>query len=340
MNSGLSYPGSLLDADRLSLVGVAKNCGKTTTLMSLIEHRPDELAAPSLVSIGIDGEAEDALLGTKKPPVRVQKGQWVASAGRLLQRSTARVEYVQSLGVDTPVGRVYVCRVVDDGTVTLAGLRHRRELIRAVNALQQLGPGPVWVDGAYGRLMGAHPDVSRSVVVATGAVVADDITGVVERTDHLVSRLQTDPVADDAHRRAIEDAVAQNRLLFVGDNGDTTAPSIRSAVTGLGEALDQFDGSIDAVAIPGLVSDRVAEQLLTVDDATLLVPDPTVLHVDPGLWRRLHDRWNVQVLHPVEPVAVSYNPTSVDGTGVDARRLHRALSERFDDLVVFDPCRL
>src|SRR5438067_2632042 len=57
---------------RLSLLGLAKNVGKTTTPNHLVatllgEHlyRSDELA---LTSLGLDGEAIDALTGFPKPP--------------------------------------------------------------------------------------------------------------------------------------------------------------------------------------------------------------------------------------------------------------------------------
>src|SRR5260221_11001977 len=56
---------------RLSLVGLSKNVGKTTTTNHLLEtllgerlYRAQELA---LTSLGLDGEATDALTGLPKP---------------------------------------------------------------------------------------------------------------------------------------------------------------------------------------------------------------------------------------------------------------------------------
>lgn len=339
MNPASSQLLNIANRDRIAFVGVAKNCGKTTTLTSLLRLRDDERDLPALVSIGVDGEAEDALLGTKKPPIHVEPDQWIATADSALRQCTARVEYAESPGIDTPAGRIYICRVLDAGTIKLAGLRRHSELIRTIGLLRELGAGPVWVDGAYGRLMAAHPELSDAVVVATGAVAADNVDDVVSKTAHLVDRLQLPPITDDTFGDAIDRAVADDRPFVVDTSGDIHPLATRSAVAGITDALEAFD-HIDAIAIPGLVSNRVAEQLLAFGEATLLVPDPTVLHPDPTLFNSLHNRWQIRVLHPITPLAVSYNPTAPDGNGFNARSLHESLKQRFDDLVVFDPCRI
>src|SRR5690554_2852378 len=79
---------------RLAVVGVAKNCGKTTTLNALIEKHRDRPVG--LVSVGIDGEQSDVLLGTEKPAIVVEEGHWVVSAEQALSRSTAPLEYVEA----------------------------------------------------------------------------------------------------------------------------------------------------------------------------------------------------------------------------------------------------
>lgn len=328
---------SVTTCDRLSVVGVAKNCGKTTTLTSLLRIRDSGLASPSLLSIGVDGETEDALLGTDKPPIHVRRNQWIVTADSALRNSTARVEYVEPLGLTTPIGDVYVCRVLEPGTIKLAGLRQHADVVRAVDVLERLGPGPVWIDGAYGRLTSAHPDVTDAVVVATGAVAGSTVTDVVGETVHLVSRLSAPTAESRSHRDLIDQAIGRRRLLLLDEDGDAIELPVRSAVAGLDELRDHWDDNIEAVAIPGLISDRVVEQLLAFDDATLLVPDPTVLQMKSSLWSTFRNRWTIRVLHAVEPVGVSYNPTSVDGNGFDATTLKSALEQRLTEPFIFDP---
>jgi hypothetical protein len=79
---------------RLSLIGLSKNVGKTTTTNHLLEtlvaersYRVDELA---LTSLGLDGEAVDALTGLPKPRYIPQEGLLVATTVDLLREGEAR----------------------------------------------------------------------------------------------------------------------------------------------------------------------------------------------------------------------------------------------------------
>lgn len=329
----------LVEQSRLAIVGIAKNCGKTTTLNRLLRHRRAAgLAPPGLVSTGIDGEPTDLLAGMDKPPIAVHSGQWVVSAGQALRQSTARVEYVRTLGFSTPLGEVFACRVLDPGEVILAGLRHRRELVAAVRTLEELGADSVWTDGAYGRIAGAHPDVTDAVVVATGLVTADDIAGVVEKTENLVSRLTLQAIVDDADRELIDRAVDAHSVLLRRADGHVVASPHGTAITGLDDFDDWWPSDTAAVAVPGLVSDGVLEALLAAaDQGVLLVPDATVIHADHRLWSRFRDRWTVRTRTAVEVVGISYNPTSAGGGRVDAGVLERELRAIHPIAPVFNP---
>ena len=339
METDLTDIADVAAASRLSVVGTAKNCGKTTTLNALLEHRRrQQLPMPALCSVGIDGESTDALLGTDKPPIRVTPDQWVVSAEQALRRSTARFEYVRSMGHRTPLGEVFVCRVIAAGTAILGGLRHLQDLRRAIELLEDLGIDDIWIDGAYGRLIGTHPDLADGAVVATGAVVAESVDGVVDATTNLVSRLDRPAISDPLHRTAIEQAIARDRVMVVDDEGDIDELHAESALLGLDELDDLWEATTRAVAIPGLISDRVAEELLALGrDHTLLVPDPTVLHIDDSLWRRLRNQWDIRSLRAADIAGISYNPTSIDGRRLDSRLLRRDLGNIRPSTPVFNP---
>ena len=326
---------------RLAIVGVAKNCGKTTALNRLMQLRRRLGAAPpALVSAGIDGEPKDLLLGTEKPPVFVAEDQWVATSEAAIRQSTARFEYVKSLGFTTPLGEVFVCRVLEAGEVILSGLRHRRELVDAVESLAQSGPGPVWVDGAYGRVVGAHPDVAGQVVVATGAICGRDVSEVVDKTDDLVSRLGIATIddGDERGREAMDRALEEGCVVVVDGDEGVLSLQTASAVVGLEELAQRWSPTVEAVAIPGLVSDRVVEELLALGTGRrLYVADPTAIHTEAALWHRLRKSWDVRAARTTEVVGISYNPTAVTGFSLDPGRLKQALRERFPDRPVFDP---
>ncbi|MEG0661801.1 MAG: hypothetical protein RR472_00835, partial [Anaerovoracaceae bacterium] len=53
----------------VSIVGMAKNAGKTTALNYLIEEAMDEGMILGITSTGRDGESTDVVTGTDKPKV-------------------------------------------------------------------------------------------------------------------------------------------------------------------------------------------------------------------------------------------------------------------------------
>lgn len=328
---------------RLALIGVAKNCGKTTTLNFLLASGVCAGRTVGLVSVGIDGEVADLLLGTGKPPILAREGDWVVTARDALLKSSARVEYVASMGFSTPLGEVVCARVIEAGTVVLAGLRHREDLRQAIALLESHGVDLVFVDGAYGRTIGASSGIADGVIVSTGAVLSDKIAVICARTEALIQRLGLEPITLDWQQKLMEQAIAEDRFLLGGAHCAPIASPATSALLGLSEAAERWSDALSAVAIPGLVSDRVVEYLLSLPVAdesaahTLLVPDGTVLQASSRLLRRLRRRWRIRALSAAPILAISVNPSSIAGHEVDAGALCEALQARWPQTLIFNP---
>jgi len=327
---------------RLALIGVAKNCGKTTTLNFLLASGACAGRTVGLVSVGIDGEVADLLLGTRKPPILARTGDWVVTARDALMKSSARVEYVASMGFSTPLGEVVCARVIEEGTVVLAGLRHREDLRQASALMEANGVDLVLIDGAYGRTIGASSGIADAMIVSTGAVLSAKVDVICARTTALIERLALEAIRLDWQRDLMHKALAEDRFLLGAADGHTIASPATSALLGLGEAVDRWSGAMSAVAIPGLVSDRVVEHLLSLPTAdvfepTLLVPDGTVLQASARLLARLRRNWAIRALTAPRILAISINPSSIAGHTVDAAALWDALGARWPQTLIFDP---
>ena len=331
---------------RLALVGLAKNSGKTTTLNALAALARSAGRSLALLSIGVDGEPEDLLLGTIKPRIHVSPDDWIVSAQAALERSSAGLELVASLGLSTPLGELLVARARTTGHVMLAGLRHRGDLQHALDTLSQLQAADlVLIDGAYGRKFAAHGQLSDGIILATGAVLAPTVDRIVARTLDAVSRLQLSAPQLPWQQQLLAEALHQDRCLL---GGPTIAPRPlphASALVGLPRAAHLFDQHVTAVAVPGLVSDAVLETLLAAMSAhaprTLLVSDGTAIQASPRIWRRWRTAQDTacHVAHRASLLAVSVNPTSPTGHRVDGQALVARLREALGDggPVVFDP---
>lgn len=324
---------------RIAFVGVAKNSGKTTTLNFALGQAARRGESVALMSLGIDGESTDALLGTSKPKIYVEPGQWVVTAQKAVENSSVKLEYRHSLGFQTPLGEVFVGRVLTAGNVILAGLRHRKDVLHALEVLGGEDIDRILIDGAYGRIAAASAEVADAIVVSTGAVVSADIQGIVEKTAGLLEPFRLPVVEFARHRMLLERAQASRTALLGMEDGQMLELPHASALVGLSRAAAMWTDWVDAIAIPGLVSERVAELLLGVSGRrrTLLVADGTAFHLDVKLWRRLGARWDIFVRKPGNVVALSVNPTGVQGNQVVREDLIAALHERWPDFAVFDP---
>jgi hypothetical protein len=327
------------DVARVAMVGLAKNSGKTTTLNALLDATDRARRTVGLVSIGIDGEANDMLIGTRKPTIHAAKGDWIVTAQKAIARSGARVEYAESLGFSTPLGEVVVGQVLDAGNVILAGVRHQNDLGQALDALESHGVDSSFIDGAYGRLVAARPNLSDGVVVSTGAILGGDVNTIVEKTAYVLDRLHLLEADQPWQRDLFARARDKERALLGGPDIEAIELPARSALLGLSRAGALWSDDVAGIAIPGLVSDSVVESLLSVPGGqrVLLVPDGTVIQCDPGLFERLRCHWTIRVARRIRTLAVSINPTSVRGNSVDEAALRAAMRERWSDVEVFNP---
>src|SRR6516225_3055913 len=156
----------------LSLIGLSKNVGKTTTTNHLLEtlisekhYRSDELA---LTSLGLDGEAIDALTGLPKPRYIPQAGLLVATTAELLLQAEshgAQVERLLQLSGRTALGPVFLARVLHSGKVIIAGPTLLHDLRTAIDQFARIGARLILVDGAINRLSATAPLITAACIV-------------------------------------------------------------------------------------------------------------------------------------------------------------------------------
>ena len=73
--------------DSVSLIGMCKNAGKTTTLNQLIAELKRNGVSFGATSVGRDGESTDLVTNTVKPGIFVYKGTIVATAAQYRAKS-------------------------------------------------------------------------------------------------------------------------------------------------------------------------------------------------------------------------------------------------------------
>lgn len=177
----------------MSIVGMCKNAGKTTTLNWILRQETDRVLG--LTSIGRDGESTDVVTGTEKPSIFVRRGTLVATAHEMLRLGDVTKEILYTTGIPTPLGEVVIMRALSDGYVQLAGPSITTQLKEVSHLFFELGAHQSIIDGALGRKSLGARTVAEGVVLCTGASYHMSMEKVVADTAHIY-RLMNIPKAE------------------------------------------------------------------------------------------------------------------------------------------------
>ncbi|MDO4834491.1 MAG: hypothetical protein Q4A40_05585 [Bacillota bacterium] len=323
---------------RISIVGMAKNAGKTTALNYLIEEAMDEGLTLGITSTGRDGEGTDVVTGTDKPRVFLDTGTIVSVPTQLYDLADAGLEILKMTDYSSSLGQIMLCRVASSGYVQVAGPVINANHIELCEEMLALGARMVLIDGAIDRKSIAAPGTSDAIILSTGAVLSRKMAKVVEETVHTVTLYRLPVLEEGRERELIEEHAAQDKIILIKEG----RPVSLEVSTGLG-AGSLLDGEIDEltthVFVPGaFTASAVADiNIKKLRHVTFVLKDPTKIFIGATLWSRLKKKgMNVRVLENIEVAAITVNPTAPAGYRFDHKELVDAMQKAVPDIPVID----
>jgi len=323
----------------LSIVGMAKNAGKTTALNYLIEEAMDEGIRIGLTSTGRDGETLDLVTFTEKPRIFAETDTIVTVPVKLFELADAGLEILRMTEYGTPLGQILICRVAESGYVQIAGPLNVRDHKRLCAEMMSLGAEIVLIDGAIDRKSIAAPGISDGVIIATGAVISRSMKKVVEETLHIVGLYSLPELPDgDTRRRILESRESDQIMLFSADGGARTL----DLKTGLAASryLDEvIDGDIASIYIPGALTLSVVADIhpAKFKHARFIVKDATRIFIESAPWQHLLKKgFQVSVLEAVKVAALTVNPYSPSGYSFDHEVLLEEMRRAMPDIPIVD----
>jgi hypothetical protein len=99
----------------VSIVGMAKNTGKTTCLNYVIRRLQEEKKHIALTSIGVDGEERDILYDTPKPRIILHEGMVFVTSENDFEQCEFPAEILSISERSTPLGRLITARAKGSG---------------------------------------------------------------------------------------------------------------------------------------------------------------------------------------------------------------------------------
>lgn len=319
----------------ISVVGMAKNTGKTVAQNYLRQLAQAEGRVIGLLSTGLDGEKRDALTQLPKPAVNVNRGTLVATVESTLENPRLW-ECLGQTGIMTPIGRVYIFRSRAEAAVMLAGPSKNSEVRAVINEMKGLGAQSIFVDGAFDRQSAADPMIADQVILASGAALSSDVATLVELTKCRVEQLMLPACGDEYRELAQRNRNSIVRLI------DGRMEEIESCTA----LLENREWShillgCEALFIKGALGEGLGQALLHRKNLPkVIIQNGSKIFLSPETWRSLRQKSVlIEAEQRIHLLGVTVNPVCPGGIGMDPDALITAMGRALHPLPVLDAVR-
>ncbi len=307
--------------ETVSIIGLAKNAGKTVTLNYLIEEANYLKIKTGITSTGRDGENTDLVTQTQKPSISVTEGMYVATAKKTLLLSNAKTEILETTGIKTALGEVIIVRARQGGNIQIAGPVSAKDMKYVAGRLKHYGAEVVFIDGAIDRKAVSSPVITDACVIATGAVLSRDMKKVLGKTAYAVECYSL-PGADEHVKNIVRKI---NKTCIISQDGKTAVPDIKTSITGGKKISELIDEKTTYVFVKGAVTSALLKDLWEnkyLRGIKLIIEDGTKIFTEINIWNEMRRKGlKVEALNTINVLAVTLNPVSPEGYFYDSEVL-------------------
>jgi len=313
----------------ISIIGTAKNVGKTTVLNQIInEYKGTKMG---ITSIGLDGEKVDNISYKPKPRILVHENMLIATAKTCLEQCYFEYEIFEETDIRTGLGNIVIIEVKSSGLALVAGPSTNNEMLSIIALLNKHGVEKIFIDGALFRKSIASFKISDAVIFSTGASYSINLDKVVDDTILLVKNFNLRTVEDEAVRIA---KAHKNFKVVIMDSDFFCTPMRIDSVAGNEELIiDQVIGKTRAIYINGAFTSNFVKHLINkrheIERLTVVINDASQLLMEPSEILSLRKmNIDLRVVNRIEVIALTYNPYSPAGYSFDDEEFRSKLQER------------
>ncbi|MDR0424514.1 MAG: hypothetical protein LBH39_03530 [Clostridiales Family XIII bacterium] len=322
----------------VSVIGMAKNAGKTTTLNYLIAEAEDEGMRLGISSTGRDGETADVVTGTEKPKVYVPEDAIVTIPSKLYELSEAGLEILCETGHSTSMGQVMLCRAAECGYVQIAGPVSTSGQKEVCAEMLAWGADMVLIDGAIDRRAIAAPAASDAVILATGAALSRSMSKVAEETACVAELYGLPEIGEAWIRDVILKEENAGKIIFFKD-GAATVSALKTGLAAGRALAGQIGKGESYIYIPGALTGGVIAGIPqeALKNTGIIVADPTRIFLGAAEWMRLKKKGlRIFLMSGVKIAAITVNPWSPEGYSFDSGALAGSIGAYVGGIPVID----
>lgn len=325
----------------ISIIGMAKNTGKTITLNYLVNEAIEANIPIGITSIGRDGEGIDIVTDTEKPRIYVDEGMIIATSTGLLPFGDANIEILQVTNYRTPLGEILIGRVKSPGNIQITGPQSLKELKELTETMINYGAKFVIVDGALDRKSSAAPSITDATILSTGAVISRDMNKVIEETMHLVNTFSLPTIEDNKLKNIVEDLIDNNKIAIIDKDYNVNTLNFETAL-GVGSQIGKhLKDNSKYLVIPGSLVKSTIEDLVNTtrkyENIEIIIHDGTKIFISPRDYLRFVKLGvNIKVLHPINLIAITINPYAPSGYYFEPNIFLKQMKSYINSLKVMD----
>lgn len=323
------------DYKTISIIGMAKNAGKTVTLNYLIQKSHEKKISIGITSTGRDGESVDLVTQTHKPTIYVFENTYVATAKKTLSLSDAKVEILETTGINTPMGEVVIIRVRQSGNVQIAGPVSTHDIKYVCERLKYYGAKVVFVDGAIDRKAASSPVITDACIISTGAVLHRDMKKTIEQTVQVVESYNLRQVDEEIKHLILR----YNKTCVIQKTGEVVEPDINTNIASGKKISELLDENTAYVFLKGAVTSILLKDLIEnkhIKNIAVIVEDGTKIFAK-NLWHELmYKGMKIFVLNKIYVAAVTLNPASPAGYFYDSKEFYNKMKSCLPNIKIID----
>lgn len=326
----------------ISVVGTSKNAGKTVAMNEIIAQAADKDIAVGLISTGRDGERRDVLTHTEKPPVYARRGTIIATVeeaiNSMAEADKASIEILEVTSFNTPMGKVVIGRVLEDGYVEISGPRSSSTIKEVCKLMQQVGAELVIIDGSLDRRASAAPFVSECTLIAAGASLSRSMDTVIQKTRHIAA-LYSISKADEEVLDIAAEAIENGETIIIDENGRCKSVDTQTSLLSGGIIAESLDKSSRHVVLSGSATFETLRDIVLNKGkgVQIVVKDATRIFLSESELFMLNKMgMGLKVIESINIAAITVNPYSQEGYYFDPVEFLRKMREAIPSIPVFD----
>lgn len=326
----------------ISVVGTSKNAGKTVAMNEIIAQAEAQGIALGLISTGRDGERRDVLTNTEKPAVRAPKGTIITTVeeaiGGMTEVEKADIEILEVTDFNTPMGKVVLGKVLEDGYVEISGPRSSSTIKEACEMMRQAGASLILIDGSLDRRASAAPYVSDCTLIAAGASLSRSMDTVIQKTKHIVD-LYSITQADQEVLSIATAAIEKGETIVINEDGRCKAAAAQTSLLCGGIIVESLENSSRYVVLSGSATFETLRDIVLNKGKgiQIIVKDSTRIFVSESeLFMLTKMGMELKVLESINIAAVTVNPYSPEGYYFDPEVFLIRMREVIPNIPVFD----